>query len=375
MKRFSVAWATVLLCAGCLGCSGGTQEVDAGAAAGGNNDGSSGGSAAQGMMGSSGSGAGKGAASGPDQDDTEDACGSHVVHNERVTPDILIVLDRSGSMAATGNPDEIDRWSGSVAGIKKITAKLDGVIRFGLMMFPNAQLPDICAPGQNEVEVAIENSGPIAEALGRAQPGGFTPTATSLAVAHEYLGASLGPDVVPPPRYVLLVTDGAPNCAPGADLAYWLDQASGNVDEGAVLESVKEISALAADRVNTYVLGFGTKTDVNLSAALDSMAAAGGTGQKHHRAIEDDASLLKELTAITSNAISCDYVLTEAPERPDFVKVKLDQHQLNLDAPHGWSLGQDGKTVSVRGDACAALKDGKDHVLEVEVTCEIVGPI
>src|SRR4051794_12624064 len=46
-------------------------------------------------------------------------CSDAVVRNNRVTPDILIVLDRSGSMEMNG------RWDPSVKGVESITKALD----------------------------------------------------------------------------------------------------------------------------------------------------------------------------------------------------------------------------------------------------------
>ncbi len=51
-------------------------------------------------------------------------CQEYVVRNERVTPDMLIVLDRSGSMKRR----DVNRWDPSVAAIKAVTGQLDSLI-------------------------------------------------------------------------------------------------------------------------------------------------------------------------------------------------------------------------------------------------------
>src|SRR5262245_52113738 len=52
-------------------------------------------------------------------------CAEKMVSSERVIPRMLIVLDKSGSMGPNGNMGMIDRWGGSVMGVKAITKDLD----------------------------------------------------------------------------------------------------------------------------------------------------------------------------------------------------------------------------------------------------------
>ncbi len=46
------------------------------------------------------------------------------------------------------------------------------------------------------------------------------------------------------------------------------------------------------------MLGYDTRTDAEPSDALDQMARAGDTGDQAHRAIEDEASLVREFEDI-----------------------------------------------------------------------------
>ncbi|MFM2419989.1 MAG: hypothetical protein RL385_4712, partial [Pseudomonadota bacterium] len=59
-------------------------------------------------------------------------CEVHDIGHGRIAPDILIVLDRSGSMRNRGT----DRWGPSVSALGTITSSLDESVKFGLMVFP-----------------------------------------------------------------------------------------------------------------------------------------------------------------------------------------------------------------------------------------------
>jgi hypothetical protein len=63
-----------------------------------------------------------------------EVCEVQTVDSGRVTPDMLIVLDRSGSMRNNG----VNRWDPSVSALKTLSTSLGGSINFGLMAFPGA---------------------------------------------------------------------------------------------------------------------------------------------------------------------------------------------------------------------------------------------
>lgn len=210
-------------------------------------------------------------------------CSTFNIASGRVTPDMLIVLDRSSSMRGAG----VNRWDPSVSGLKSITAALDDEVRFGLMAFPGRGAGTgwgglSCAAGTLEVDLALNNASAIASRLDQLQLVETTPTAATLAEAHTILSQRAAPadTVALPPPYVVLVTDGAPNCTNGAG-------GRGGGDTAAVQASVAAIESMAQDGIKTYVLGYGTQSDTQLRSALDAMARAGATGDTAHRAIED----------------------------------------------------------------------------------------
>jgi hypothetical protein len=52
---------------------------------------------------------------------------------------------------------------------------------------------------------------------------------------------------------------------------------------------------------------------------------------------------------------------------------RVDGKQVNLADQDGWTL--DGTIVKLTGAACAALQDGGNHALGINVECEVVLPI
>lgn len=352
-------------------------------------DGSIGGSVAGGSTaGGSTAGGSTGGGSGSDGG----LCDKVSVDNSRVTPDMLIVLDRSGSM----RNNNVNRWTPSVNGLKAITTSTQASVRFGLMTYPGSGATgaqdcslltnifeqaacfiagagagglDTCAAGKVDVPLAINNATAIGSMLDSLAPNGSTPTAKSLKAAHDSLKTSAteaGPDQrAGGAQYVLLVTDGQPNCSEGGG-------GGGGNDATAVTDSVKAIEAMAADGIKTYVLGFDAASNANLSATLNKMAVAGGTGDTKFRPINDQASLQAEFSRIAGSAASCEFTLNQAPSDPDFVRVTLDGATVPLGDANGWVISSGNKKVTIQGSACEKLLGKDNHVVTVEVECERV---
>lgn len=302
---------------------------------------------------------GENTANGDDQNIGPEVCESLAIRAEPVAPDMLIVLDRSLSMTGTGKSG-LPRWPASVSGLKSVTTQLDQAMRFGLMVFPGNST-EFCAKGEMRVELDFDRAPPIAQALDATSPAGGTPTADSLRLAREVLNRDRNiPDAVQRSKYVLLVTDGAPTCK--------VDAANGITSGPDEANTYAAVGELAQDKIKTYVVGYDTR-DSQHEASLDEMARRGATGDTVHRAVEDEAGLIAELERITATAVSCSYVLENAPGDPRFVRVAIDGQSYPLGS--AWELA-DATTVSLLGPACDVLRDGKAHALEITVECEPV---
>ena len=185
-------------------------------------------------------------------------------------PNVLIVLDRSGSMLEDG------KWNQAVNAITQLTRTFEFRIRFGLMVFPNSGDCGVTLPGAVLAPVAALNGPAIESELnGRAYPnrGNNTPIGQSLNRAAQYYQ-----DLNDQGRrsFVVLVTDGMETC-------------NGNGQNA------------ARDAFNAglpvFVIGFGRGVD---NRALNNMAAAGGTNQAYQA--NSAPELFEALEAIANAA-------------------------------------------------------------------------
>ncbi|HVZ33089.1 MAG TPA: vWA domain-containing protein, partial [Polyangiaceae bacterium] len=293
-------------------------------------------------------------------------CESHSENSTPTIPQMLIVLDRSGSMNANGNDQGTDRWGGSVQAVTQVTSAYDKRIDFGLMTFPavveNPGLFDDtqCTPGKVDVPIGPGTGSQIGSALGAMNADGRTPTAASLMAALDVLGQpQIGDGVVAAPRYVLLVTDGDPNCSGG--------NVRNGVDATARQQTLAAITALAAAGVKTYVVGFQT-AGTAFAQQLDMMAAAGDTGETTHHSVESGADLSTTFEQIAAQVVSCSQQLENPVDDPTYVLVTVNGTARAFgNSSDGWTLGTDSQTVTLTGAACDALQSGA-HV-EVQVQC------
>ncbi len=190
-------------------------------------------------------------------------------------PDMIILLDRSFSM--TGS-----KWESAVAAVESITRAREGIMRFGLALFPweDPNNPS-CGSASWIIPCDFYTADAIARELSWTTQGGETPTATAL----EVIEAGLGDSDTDRARFLILVTDGDPTC-PG-------DTLDANVDL-----SVSALERLRAAGVPTFVIGFGSEVSPD---RLNRMAEAGGMARTNARcAVPGD-------TTETSSDIDCAY--------------------------------------------------------------------
>jgi hypothetical protein len=301
-------------------------------------------------------------------------------------PTLYFVLDRSGSMSAN------DKWNQVRVTVGTIMRSLGPRANFAAAMFPGSSstATDVCVPGAEIMSARpgdppSATDGPTTTTLldvTRVLPGGGTPTGATLDVVRTQIAK------IPGKVYIILATDGAPNCNANAACGYDecqlnIEGADGCPKEGPnncceppdgyrenCNDSQSTLGAIATLRTigaPVYVVGLpGAEAYSNL---LDQMAVAGGTAlatSPRYFAVDTAnqavmlAALKKIAAAITG---TCTFDLKEAPSSPDHVNVYLDEQVLPYEPVNGWTI--DGKTVSLVGDACNRVKNG--DVLDVRI--------
>jgi hypothetical protein len=190
--------------------------------------------------------------------------------------DVLILLDRSGSMDTADGAGT--RYQTVSTLLSNLVTDYAAHVRFGYQEMPDRQgcgttpLAAGCCASPPLVGIADGNVQQMTAAIASALPmDGDTPTAASLQAALVYF-ATLADGI--DNRYVLLVTDGAPNCT-GAGLL----SSGADVTSAACADALFQVNALVALGVRVMVVGVGqglmdgTSGDI---ACLDALAHAGG---------------------------------------------------------------------------------------------------
>ncbi|MCB9638860.1 MAG: VWA domain-containing protein [Myxococcales bacterium] len=187
------------------------------------------------------------------------------------TPDLLIVVDNSCSMAGTN-------WSAAVTAVNTITNQYNGKLRFGLETFNSGAtirygIPT-CVSAGNGCGAGVRS------AIAAVSPSGGTSLTAAISTADSHLSSVKASDAVPArKRSVLFLTDGQATCAQ------------------------TQVATLNSKGIKTYVIGFGTGVDAN---CLNNMATNGGTAlsgsRKYYQA--DNSNELSQAMAAIANAAS-----------------------------------------------------------------------
>lgn len=289
-----------------------------------------------------------------------------VAATERQPVDVLLVLDRSGSMhfnvaeecscSTTSNPrvwcaDTVNcksRWTALVEALDSTLATAP-FLYWGLKLFSSTDAGPCNVVAGVEVPVAAGTTSAIHDLIAATTPFGETPTASAILRATAYLATQSDPYN----KVILLATDGKPNCG-GSPPSVYEDDVPGATDA---------ITAAAKAGFLVYVvgMGFGSVAD-----NLDAFARAGGTG--HHYPAQTPEALAAALAAI-SRAAACTIAVSAQPPGWSHIGVYLDKAMVAQDGSDGWTLGPSPQTVLLHGRACDRALAAPPDALKVLYGC------
>jgi len=335
-----------------------------------------------------------------------DQCGVTSVEASFSAANVLLVIDKSSSMDDRPEGFELNKWDALKASLEAALHQASDEMSFGLLLYPfgqAAKIPLDCfegccevpqGPAAVQVGITSGQSGAteVMQALAKTAPGGGTPTADALAAALAYFttgdGKSLKGD-----RYVLLATDGGPNCG-SVDSTCGVDRCTPNLDglcpagnccagEGAYcLDDVavlKQLDALTAAGIPTFVVGIpGTE---KYARYLESFAVAGGVTNPNappsYYAVSADGGvdqLTRTFVDITTHLVrSCEVGLGQAPADKRLVNVAVDCEIVPFADGAGWDIdAQDASKLLLAGDACRQLQKQGARRVDVVYGCPTI---
>jgi len=331
-------------------------------------------------------------------------CGDEEIAAIVEVPRLYFVIDRSGSMSGALPGKTRTKWRAAQSAVVSLLRAIGHRVEYGAATFPGTS--SSCDAGRQLVPFtrgdppnpSSSRDGPVLQSfidrLSLLEPAGGTPVAATIAELAPVLQGSGDART-----YVILVTDGAPNCNTDAacgtsacipdiegafiegelcgvefsccDPAVVGRGAGGNcVDDEAAFA---EVQALAEAGVPTYVVGMpGAEPFAQL---LDRLAEAGGTARDttpRYFAVEDEAELGEALLQIGAGvAIDCDLALSEVPEDASLVNVYYDGAVVAYDPENGWEWDGDS-ALTLRGAACDELRSGRVANVAIVYGCNTV---
>ena len=348
----------------------------------------------------------------------DEPCGAEVISATHTQVNVLLVIDKSGSMGERMDPDgpETDdnpvKWSSMDTALTESLTAVQEHLWLGLVLYPHPAetAATACEMATDDsairVEVA-EGTTTVSDILAEVDtvtPSGGTPTAAALAGALEYFtngaGSSLEGD-----KYVLLATDGGPNC--NADLSCGPEACTRNLDgtcpEGAPNDNccdesiagagaecldaegaLEQVQALQDAGIGTFVVGIPGSDVDEYVAVLNDMAEVGGyenpSGATAYYAVSATGGtqgLTEVLIEITRELItSCELQLDSTPPDLDKINVELDGNIVPQEDENGWVLDTSTSPPTVRlvGSTCAHVEDVGVESVDLTFGCPTVLP-
>ncbi|MCB9701823.1 MAG: VWA domain-containing protein [Myxococcales bacterium] len=284
-------------------------------------------------------------------------CGAQGFNLTKLPPNVMIVLDRSGSMDGDVQDSNKTRWEVAKDAIFALVDAFNNDIRFGLVTYSACKLLEECTAGEVVVPIIDKASNLITgflqgKGLEYLCNSGMPETSTG-----NTLAARIGdPTLQDPSRgnAIILITD-------GGESSECKDKTDGQMAAAALYGQ--------AIPVKTYAVGFSD----GIIGSLAEIAAAGGTQTPYNA--NNPQSLQDALNAIAANVASCDFVLDGDPPDMDEIFVFFDDDPAGIpyDPVNGWTYDPDTKTIHFHGEACEKLKNGE--VVDIDVVYGCNAPI
>lgn len=243
----------------------------------------------------------------------QDTCLAEEAQAEPIPLDIMLVVDRSGSMSGA-------YWNGTVAALKNFVDDPNSAgVSVGLNLFPhpNFTSPTSCNPLNWQTPLVQFSLLPgqaqsVKTALDTNSPGGSTPMYGALEGSLEF--ARTHAEANPDNKVVVVFAGDGDPCCGECETQY------GN----STAETVPGVAAVASTYYNTYdIETYTISIDSSVVGAMNQIAQAGGTIQTYDVSTNINA-FAQKMQDIRDNALGCEYVI------PDDTDTEFDPLNVNV---------------------------------------------
>ncbi|TKD07392.1 vWA domain-containing protein [Polyangium fumosum] len=332
-----------------------------------------------------------GGGGGPPAPDAGGYCGNDVHQAIVDAPNLYFVLDASGSMNASVPGGT--RYGAVRAAVVGLVRKLGPLVKVGAALLPaQGSNQDQCAAGKQVFPVTqgdpiTGEDGPTTTGIRlttATNPVGGTPISPTLEALTPTLLALEGK------TYVILATDGGPNCNESASCEIGDCQPNFEGDEACLSmgtnccapgqlwgptfcvdepATVAAIEALRAGGIEVFVVGIpGSEA---YAGVLDAMAIAGGSTKDKapfYYPVSELGSLGDVLAEIAAVAVTCEFEIVDPPDEEGMTNVYLDDEVLPYNDPDGW-IWKPPSSVRLLGKACERLQGGQVKQVQIVSGC------
>ncbi len=330
-------------------------------------------------------------------------CGESEFVLEAVPPNVVLVLDKSGSMVqnswdADADPEtgEETRWRSLHDVVTFVVGTFETEINFGAVLFPSTgainQLGDGACVVNEDPEVPVESTNaegvldgiPPADAGTPGNPpiNGATPATAGIQTALEHL-KSLDETV---DRFMILITDGAANCGADAELTECPGLGCGLMETYDGNLPIVVGDAFMVDDIPTFVIGIDILDDLvggepddgqvaaNTFTELNAVAEAGGRareGDEKFFNATNEIELQDALSEIAGQVVSCTIPLNPEPTAPAFVEIEIGGTEIPMvqdcETEDGWVyVNPEGPFDAI--ELCNAACDSLAETGELDAT-------
>jgi hypothetical protein len=307
-------------------------------------------------------------------------CGQSSVPVMPEPPDILIIQDKSGSMdedesgtSCRNGCGATSKWTHLTTALSTVVQATDMTVNWGIKYFSD---DNVCnASAAPAVPIASLNGTKVTTSIMGTRPGGNTPTRDAITTGAAYLATLTDSN----PKFLLLATDGLPNCPVGCAGMQNASMSCGTTDnpnEDAAAEAAIMMAAMQG--YQTFVIGIGNVATAQNT--LNQFAINGGQAQTgaatSYYAATDAASLEAALNKIVGVVASCTIPLTGVPANLTNVAVSVDDTAGNPtkvpeDATNGWTYTDMNNTaIQLHGSYCDSVKAGTYTNVKFVYACD-----